>query len=281
MAALAQIANAEAGSTVRAKLNLAVSSYIYGLNGDGVTDDAAAINALLATITPTAAAPLELKLPPGRSYALSAPIVLKSFTTLDISGCELVHAGTGNNVINNAALATVQRQVTDGVLTANVKTFSSLTANFTTADIGRSILCAAGSVGTVPIFTAIITGITSSTAVTLNAAPSASATGVTSKLYDRDSHIHIKGDRSTRIRRNVGSPGDDNRQQSVRLCRVDHLTVEGFKYISTAGNGKYGVLLSDVRDFVVRDLDFDCASDGIHITGPASGGRVTTLSGAT
>lgn len=278
-----QISNGEAGSSTRAKLNVAIGNdgIITGLVADGATDDAAAINTLIATLTPTAQVPVKLTLQRGKRYGLSTPIVLKSFMTLDISGATLVHLGPqSDNAITNQALATVQRQVTDGVLTANSNTITSATANFTSADIGRSLFSSLGSMGTLSsIFTARITAVNSTTSVTVDAYPSASATGSTLKLYNRDVSITIKGDPSTRIERTSNADGDNNRQHSIRLCRVDRLLIEGLSFYTT--HAKYAVLISDVNNFDVRDLYFETNADGVHITGPSSDGRVYNLSGRT
>lgn len=279
MAALAQIANGESGSSVRAKINLALSGYVVGLNADGVTDDAAGINALIATLTPTASSPITLRLPKGRAYALSAPIELKSYMTLDVTGVRIVHIGTGENSIINRALKNPQRSVADAVITADSKTITSATAAFNSADVGRGIWTSAGSVGTVPIFAGVIRTVVNSTTVTVDSAPSASATGVTLRVYDRDKSITIIGDALTRFERSMSAASDDNRQHSVRLCRVDGLVIRGLNFFTT--DGKYAILLSDVTNFDVRDIYFDTFSDGLHITGPATFGRVRNLSGST
>lgn len=74
--------------------------------------------------------------------------------------------------------------------------------------------------------------------------------------------------------------GTGNVSHSLFLRRIDGITIERIDYRSTGG--KYGVALGDVTNYKVRDVTADCASDTVHITGPAYDGvieRVTSTGG--
>jgi hypothetical protein len=263
--------NAAAAAAAQAAADLGVR-HVGAANG---TDDTAWLNALLA-------AGGAFRLKPGSTYKLSAPLVLRSDTTLDLTGATLAGASgwTGSNMVTNAAATTAQRSVADAATTASSTTITSATAAFTSADVGRTVVLAAGHLGATPSFTATILSVTNGTTVVVSAAPSATVSGVAMGIYDRDRNITVLGGGTGTIDRGaVGAPGTDTRLHSVCFRRVDGLTVTGLQHRSTAG--KYALNVGDVTNFVIDRHHFAVASDGVHVNGPARGGRISNLSGAT
>ncbi|MCC9205344.1 hypothetical protein [Arthrobacter sp. zg-Y769] len=92
----------------------------------------------------------------------------------------------------------------------------------------------------------------------------------------RDKNITVVGgdwDRGT-----FGGSGPN--LHSSRYRRVDGLRITGQTWKTAAG--KYCVNVGDVTDFEIDHLNFlDTNSDGVHIQGPASGGRVHHIRGIT
>ena len=89
---------------------------------------------------------------------------------------------------------------------------------------------------------------------------------------NRDQNVAILGGTWT-----AGST--DGATHRFHLHRVDGVTVRDAKIRSTSG--KYAVLLADVTKFTVSGADFNTASDGVHVTGPATDGLIENLTGTT
>lgn len=253
------------------------ASLIGGLNvgPSNGTDDTSWLNAALA-------AGGAIALTPGQTYRLSGPLILRSNTTLDMTGATLVGASgwAGSNMITNYAAVYSQRSVTDAATTASSTTITSASAAFTAADVGRTVVLGTGHLGATSTFTAIIASVTNATTVVVTVAPSASVTGATMAIYNRDSDITVVGSGTGLIARgSTGAPSNDNRLHTVYFRRVDGLTLSGLRH--TSSNGKYAVAVGDVTDFVIDRHDFTVFSDGVHVVGPASGGRISNLSGTT
>jgi hypothetical protein len=73
--------------------------------------------------------------------------------------------------------------------------------------------------------------------------------------------------------------GSYNDTHSLFFRRVDDVTVRDMKIYST--NGKYAIAIGDAERIRVRDITFDTASDGVHITGPANMVDIRSLMGRT
>ncbi|WP_062516499.1 hypothetical protein [Demequina gelatinilytica] len=85
---------------------------------------------------------------------------------------------------------------------------------------------------------------------------------------DRDTNITIIGGTWDRAARG----GSNNDAHSIFIRRVDGIHIEQVTYLSEAG--KYGIALGDISDYTLRDIRSTCASDTIHITGPAYDGVI-------
>lgn len=244
--------------------------------GDGTTDDTASINAQLAA----AAAGAVLRGVPGKTYKISAPLVLRpgGDMTLDMTGCTVTLASGSNcNLLQNAAAAPL-RSTTDGATTTGSTTVTSATAAFTSADVGRMITVAGAGpnaqvlYGTIATVTNATTAtITPSTAAATGAA--ATVTGAALSVYRRDTNITIRGGTWAR----GANDGVNNARHSLFLRRIDGLRIDGVEVTATAG--KYAVNLADVRDYWVRDPKFNISSDGVHVIGPATGGHISGVRG--
>lgn len=247
---------------------------------NGIADDAAALNAALTSNPGSIDSPITIKLRPGTVVKLSSPVIIGSHQTVDLSGVKVIH-GAGVPVFTNRARVDAPlRTFNDVVLVVGQAYVDSASAAFTPADVGKSFYCTTGSASPENThFTAKITSIASATRANLEWAPGAAVTGGIGRIYSRDQNIKIIGDSRTQIVRDIASSTNDNNEQSTILTRVDGLQISGIKY--TSSQAKYGFLLSDIRNFTVRDMGLYSHSDGVHITGPAINGLIENIIGAT
>jgi hypothetical protein len=91
----------------------------------------------------------------------------------------------------------------------------------------------------------------------------------------RDHDITIIG--GTWARGSAAGAGND--RHNLFLRHVDRITVRDARITSTGG--KYAIALGDVTEATVRNISFDTASDGVHVTGPANGVDIRNLQGTT
>ena len=184
--AATQFQQAGAGAvlrTMQGKAGEIISLPDSGAKGDGVADDTVAINAALAN------APRYVRGVPGQTYKISAPLVIYSGTTLDMTGCTVkLNASSNCNMLRNL--------------------------NYTGAS--------------------------------------------------RDSNIAVIGGTWDR----GANGGTGSLSHSLFLRQIDGVTVSGIAYNSTGG--KYGVALGSVTHAHVADIFGTCASDTVHLTGPAA-----------
>lgn len=89
---------------------------------------------------------------------------------------------------------------------------------------------------------------------------------------NRDQNITVLGGTWT-----AGST--DGATHRFHMHRVDGLTIRDPKIRSTSG--KYAILMADVTKVVVSGPDFNTASDGVHVTGPASDVLIENVTGTT
>lgn len=66
---------------------------------------------------------------------------------------------------------------------------------------------------------------------------------------------------------------------SLMLRRVDGLVIRDLMVKTAAG--KYAVNVGDVTAFLIDNIAFATYSDGVHVNGPASNGRISRISGST
>jgi hypothetical protein len=238
-------------------------------------DDTAAIQAKLDAAAAVTTGAIVCGVP-GQTYKTSAPLILSSGTTLDMTGCVVqLKAGSDTNMLRSKGVTVNARGVVDGATTAASTTLTSATANFVAGDVGKRIrVYGAGTSGAVLDTT--IASVTSSTAAVLNAAAVPTATGLYVAIGSRDTDITVIGGTWDRGN-NQGADTLTNRCNFVFL-RGDRIKVRGTTHKSTAG--KYAILLADVGDFQVTDTYLDTfASDGIHINGPSWNGTIDGVYG--
>jgi len=234
-------------------------TYVATVGVSSGTDDTAAINALLA-------ANLNVKGLPGQTYIISTPLIIRSGSTLDMTGCTInLKAGSNCQMIYNQAY-TAARRLVDGAISA--------TATFVAGDVGKTVfIWGAGQQG--EILRTTITARTNGTTVTVADAALSTVTGQTFSVGPRDSDITITGgiwDRGSNV------PGAANLTgQSILFRSCDNLTLTSMKGKSAAG--WYFYSLADVTDFTVDKITFDVISDGVHITGPARRGVISNIRG--
>lgn len=217
---------------------------------------------------------------PGQNYVITAPLVIGSDTTLDLTGCTVtLKAGTGGNMLVNTAL-TAARTVIDGVMTAASATLTSATASFTSADVGKAVTVVdAGTTGQRLVTT--ISGFTNSTTITLAASASISVTGAWVTIGTRDHTISLIGGLWDRGANGSATSGPDSGKgysnNTIRLRRADGIKVVDVEVASTAG--KYGVNLGDCWDFHTDNIHGRSHnSDILHINGPARHGHLIDTS---
>ena len=91
----------------------------------------------------------------------------------------------------------------------------------------------------------------------------------------RDSAISITG--GTWDRGSAGGTGTGN--HSLMFRRIDGLTIRNLTVKSTAG--KFAIAPGDVTNFVIANITFATASDGVHVSGPARAGVIRDIFGTT
>lgn len=243
----------------------------YGAKGDGATDDTAAINAVLSSKGATGGVVL---LPAGRNFLISAPLILPSNTVLDARGATVtLAAGSNCNLLNNKGV-TANRSVADAAITTGTSTLTSATAGFTAADVGASVIIpGAGISGQLLVTT--ISSVTNGTTAVLAANAGTTVSAAALSLYYRDSNILLLGGTWAR----GANAGANNALHSLFFRHIDHLTLRDVQVTSTAG--KYAIAIGDATSYTVENPNFNTHSDGVHITGPASGGFIANVTGTT
>lgn len=260
------------GAVQKAALNL-----ITGISpASSASANTSAINSALTAALNAGGGTLGI-IAPG-TYSINAPLVIGSNTTLTLADGVVISLAASSNchMIENSAV-TAQRTVTDAAITIGTTALSSATAAFTSGDVGRtvSIAGAGGGTGGLGPLTAEITAIVSGTQATISVAAHKTVSGASCPIYNRDRNIRVIGgkwDRGT----NSGSGANAH---SAYFRHVDGLEFEANEFVSTGG--KYCVSLGSVTNFRCGVGLFDGASDGIHVTGPATRGVITRAAGAT
>jgi hypothetical protein len=265
-----------AGTALDAAAAAATYAQVIGLGVSNATDDTTALNARLATAGGKTAKGMH-----GQSYKISGPLVVMSGSVLDMTGCTItLLAGSNTNMLVNGAMATT-RSVKDFVTTAASAVVTSATAAFTAGDAGKPIsIYGAGPSG--GRLDTTILSYQSATQVTLNTTASIALT-TGGSIGPRDSNIRITGGTWVRASGN-NTPGGSGVGQaqnlnSICLRHIDGLRVERYSYAST--DGKYGVSVGDVTDYVIEDGIYAAASDGVHVDGWSYRGGIRRICGAT
>jgi hypothetical protein len=238
---------------------------VVALGAGSGTDDTTALNAILA-----GASGKVVRGRHGENYQISAPIIVPSGVTLDMTGCTVTLKASSNcNMLRNAAFASLR----SATLTTTVdSTTVTAVSGFTSADIGRSVVIPGAGPGGL-VFTAVITAVASGTSFTISKAAKTAVSAVASTVHVRDKNIAIIGGTWDRGANN----GTDNDRMSLMFRRIDGLRISGITYLSTAG--KYGLNIADCNDFWVVNPRFVCSSDGVHLIGPCTGGHISGVRG--
>lgn len=248
-----------------------------GAAGDGVTDDTASIQAAL-NAGGSAKNPVVVKLNQNFNFLISAPLVINSNTILDARGATItLKAGSNCNMLKNAGQA-VQRQFADANLTNGSTTMTSLTANFTSADVGQTISIANGLANSQYLTTTIV-AVNSSTNVTLADAAGANVVNGTCFIYYRDTNIEVWGGTWNRGN-NGGSASFGN--HSITFFHVDNLYLHD--YTANCSNKGYLTFLCDVTNLRVENYYPNSTSsngDGLHMQGPISRAYIKNIVGNT
>jgi hypothetical protein len=235
------------------------------------TDDTAAINAILA-----ASGGLRVVGRAGQTYIISAPLVMRSGSTLDMSGCTVrLTSGSNCNMVQNYAVGQVRR-VLDAAMTSSSATLTSATGGFSSGDVGKTVTVqGAGAAGVV--LTTTISAVTNSTTATLAAPAATAVTGAYAAVGARESNIAVVGGIWDRQDNGPSGAWDSH---NLRFRHVDGLTVVGTSHRSTAG--KYGINPGDCTFVRIRDTTLaGYSSDGVHVSGPAAHINVTGTYGTT
>lgn len=232
------------------------------------TDDSAALNDALAR-----ARGRKVRGRPGAEYRISAPLVVYSGTTVDMTGCTITLLAAGNLLVNAAVRTT--RRLLDAAMKAGSATLTAPTG-FLASDVGQRVEVQGAGPGGSPLITTVAAIGDSGTTCTLAASASTSVTGQYAAIGERDHDITITG--GTWIRaESRGSLGVD--LHTLRFRHVDRLTLRGL--IVETSSDKYAISLGDIADTTIADVQFSVHSDGVHIQGPAWRTRVSQIRGDT
>lgn len=237
--------------------------------GDGVADDTAALNAVIASSPGR-----RLIGYPGKTYLISAPLVLSDGQTLDMIGCTVnLKAGSNCNMVKNAAAVAAQRAVADGAMTSGSAVLTSATAAFSAADVGRSVYVNGAIVGGYRLVAKVLS-VTNATTIVLNKAASATVAGAAVSIFNRNKNIAVRGG----IWNNGNNLGTGTDSMAIFFRHVDKLTVTDLTPLST--NGK-GICPGDCTNITIERIsEANTLSDVVHVQGPVTGVRVADISGA-
>lgn len=219
---------------------------------------------------------------PGETYKISTALVLRSNTTLDMTGCTVQCVATSPvNMVTNYARTNILAINEDVSMTSgsNIATVVGPDVTQGTYAVGQTVVMdgALGS-GTVIIpLVATITAI-SGTQITLDKTASTTTPTWALTAYARDSNITIRGgkwDRGT-----SGGVGQGTIGHSFLFRFVDGLDVDIDQFISTTAAG-YAMSVGAVTNYRLGIGSVSSGLDGIHIMGPAYNGEVTRICGTT
>lgn len=249
---------------------LNVRSAAYGADPTGVADSTTAINAALTAAGNAGGGTVYI---PAGTYKISAPLVIYSNTLLLCSPNAVINLVSGSqcNMLRNVSI-TAQRTITDGAITINTNLLNSPSqANFTTADVGRSVTVPGALDGTKPL-TFTITAWNSSTQVTVNVNAGATVSGASCSIYNRDSNVEIWGGTWNRGNNGWSSATSSPGLYTMRLEHADNWSVHDLT-LSTANKG-YELAVGDVTNGRIRNITGNTANtivntDLINIHGPA------------
>lgn len=283
---------ADAGSAIDAHtgLPLSVESTSTVLAAPSGGDDRAAINAVLAAATPGQI----VRGRPGATYLISGPIIVKSKTMLDMTGCTIAFtsAAVKTNMLQNEAVApTTSASNTATTAGSAVITSSTLAAAATPgqrlAVVGAG---AAGGNGGGPcwLYGTVLSVNTGAGTVTIDQAANLTVSGAAGYLFGRDSDITIVGglwDTGASWTEQADRVAAGYNSHQLRLRRCDRLTVRDLKFKQdTFVNGLgwcFGVNPADCTDVLVENCRGDNSCVVVQGNGPLARVIVRNIQGDT
>lgn len=249
-----------------------------GATGNGTTDDTAALNTLLTNAAGGAA------WVGAGTYKISAPLVIHSNTLLWCAPDAVFNlvAASQCNMIQNAAV-TPQRTITDAAMTSGSTTLTSPSqANWTSADVGRSVNVAGAFDTAGHVLTATILTVTSATAVVLNTAAGNTVSGASCPIYNRDSNFTVAGGVWNRGNNGWNSVAASPNLTTMQFKHCDGWTVRDLQ-LTTAFEG-YELHCGDVTGFTIRNIagatnNTVVNTDLVNVHAPAQGGLIDNVRG--
>lgn len=203
----------------------------------------------MASVPPFIAFDAATKLPPAAALAALVPAISGNTRTVVGDGTDLTT--TLQSALQEAIGSAFGLRRTVRLVGAFLTKTLTISSNTRLDATGATITLAVGT----------------SSNILRNAAVTATTT--------RDSNIEVIGGTWDR----GANGGTGTGLHSLFFRRVDGLIIRGITYLSTAG--KYGINIGDATRFVVEDIAFNCSSDGVHVNGPASNGRIRRITGTT
>jgi len=225
---------------------------------------------------PTGQTEIDLSLIPAGPAALPTSAPIAALTSFEgRTGAVSFEESDLPTRLSAAELSTTYAQVFTATGTT---TAADINAWLATPSKGVKRLHGAATIST-PLIIPADTDLDASGATITLAAGSAANTilsnAAVTATETRDANITVRG--GTWISLSTGGVGTGLHCMLFR--RVDGLRVTGLS-VETVG-GKYAINVGDVTDFEVDHITFDSASDGLHINGPATKGRVHHVRGYT
>ena len=244
----------------------------------GGVNDTAAIQGALTAVASTGG---HVVLQAANGTCMASHIVVSSNTWLDVPPGINVQQSSGGPLIflqNYSSNNGPQRTVSDGAITAGSYTFTSATANFTSADLGRTIQIAGanatGYIGsqrsvlsTIYLMTSIA-AVNSSTSVTLSIPAVTTVSGAATNIFSIDSNIRVSGGNWILYSANT-----------FNMCfhHVSNLEQYGATFASSSNN-PYAISLADATySYVHNDLMNNTYADGVHPTGPLTSVTISDI----
>lgn len=220
--------------------------------------------------------------PVAGNYLISAPLVISSNTAfLSGPGVTYTLAASSNcNMIKNTAV-TPQRTVTDAAITTATTTLTSATANFSSADVGRTVSVAGAWQGG-NVLIANVTVVTNSTTVTLGTAATATVSGASCSIYTRDSNIEVAGGYWQRGNNGYISGVSSPNYQTTQFRHVDNIYIHDLTVACT--QRAYQISIGDSTQYTIKNITSVCPNnvtntDVINIHGPAQFGLIDNIRG--
>jgi hypothetical protein len=254
-----------------------VRTTVFGLNVSNGTDDTVNINTALNNAYLAGGG--VVKGVPGQQYFISSALIIGSNVILDMNGCKVTALATlSGNLVNNLNYST-GRTVMDGVTNAASNSVTSATANFTNADIGKTIWLWESDYQN-SILKTTIQSVTNSTTIVLAVSGASvlySATGLNLSIGTRDSNFKIVG--GTWTRPVTVDPGGVA-GAGMRFFHADSWVATDLIWIQGATRG-YAINPCDSSDFTITNIIYNTQSDGVHLNGPCTNGYINNLTGYT